>query len=323
MATLVVSDDPMVRPETIAEALDPSVTIESVAIDSPDDIIDAVRTTDAVGLVVDVSSAVPASVFERCDTLEIVARAGVGVENIAVKAAAEHGVTVVNVPDYCMEEVSTHAVSMLLASLRRLKPYDRSVADGEWDWTVGVPIPRLADETIGFLSFGGLAKRTAEKLSGFDCELVAADPYVESEEMATYGVRKVSSEELPAVADHLSIHAPLTPATRGMIDRDTFERMSDTGVVVNVGRGGIIDETALVEALDAGEIAGAAVDVLESEPPETPTLAERDDVIVTPHAAFYSEASLTELNEHVGRDIAAVLAGERPDGYIDPDGEWL
>lgn len=323
MATLVVSDDPMIRPATIAEALDPSVTIETVAIDSPDDIIDAVLTTDAVGLVVDVSSPVPSTVFERCGSLEIVARAGVGVENIAVKAAAEHGVTVANVPDYCMEEVSTHAVSMLLASLRRLKPYDRSVADGEWDWTVGVPIPRLADETIGFVSFGGLAKRTAEKLSGFDCELVAADPYVESEEMAAYGVRKVSTEELPTVADHLSIHAPLTPATRGMVDRETFEQMSDTSVVVNVGRGGIIDEAALVEALDAGEIGGAAIDVLETEPPETPTLAERDDVLVTPHAAFYSETSVTELNDHVGRDVAAVLAGERPDGYIDPDAEWL
>lgn len=323
MATLVVSDDPMIRPGTIAEALDSSVTIETVSINAPDDIIDAVLAADAVGLVVDVSSPVPASVFERCSSLEVVARAGVGVENIAVKTAAEHGVTVANVPDYCMEEVSTHAVSMLLASLRRLKPYDRSVANGEWDWTVGVPVPRLADETIGFLSFGGLAKRTAEKLSGFDCTLVAADPYVDSEEMEAYGVQKVSTEELPAVADHLSIHAPLTPVTRGMVDRDTFEQMSDTGVVVNVGRGGIIDETALVEALEAGEIAGAAIDVLETEPPETPTLAERDDVIVTPHAAFYSEASLTELNEHVGRDIAAVLAGERPEGYIDPDAEWL
>ena len=321
MATVVVSEDAMIRPETLQSVLGEEAAVVSAALDDAEAIVAA--ASEASGLVVDVNTPVPAVVFEACDRLEIVSRAGVGVDGVDVPAAADHGVTVTNVPDYCRDEVATHAVSLLLASVRRLNVYDRAVKRGDWTWTDGQPIHRLTGETVGLLSFGQLARATAGKLAGFDCRLVAADPFVDREEMAAYGVEKVDFEDLLDVADHVSIHAPLTDETRGLFDREAFRRMSETAVVVNVGRGGIVDEDALAWALNNDEIAAAGLDVLEDEPLTDSPLADRDEVILTPHAAFYSEESLTELNEHIARDILAVFAGEQPTGLVDPDADWL
>jgi len=321
MPTVVLNDHAMIRTGTLQAVLGDDIDVVATDLDSADDIIAAAG--DAEALVVDVNTDVPAAVFEACGDLEIVARAGVGVDGVDIPAAADHGVTVVNVPDYCRDEVSTHAVSLLLASIRRLNVYDRAVKRGGWEWTDGQPIHRLTGETVGFLSFGQLAKATAEKLAGFDCRIVAADPYVESEEMAEYDAEKVPFDELLEEADHVSIHAPLTDETRHMFDRAAFERMGDSSVVVNVGRGAIIDEDALVWALENDEIGAAGLDVIEDEPLTESPLADRDDVILTPHAAFYSEESLADLNEHIAHDILAVFDGEQPSGYIDPEADWL
>ena len=321
MQTVVVNDDPMIRADSLRHVLGDDVTVEVADLQTTEDITET--AADATALVVDVQTDVPAAVFEACENLEIVARAGVGVDGVDIPAAADHGVTVVNVPDYCREEVSTHAVSLLLASIRRLNVYDRSVKGGRWDWADGAPIHRLTGETVGFLSFGQLARATAEKLAGFNCDIVAADPYVEADEMAALGVEKVPLDELLETADHVSVHAPLTDDTRHLFDRDAFRKMSETAVLVNVGRGPIVKEDALVWALENDEIAAAGLDVLEDEPLTNPSLADRDDVILTPHTAFYSEESLTDLNEHIGHDILSVFDGEEPAGYIDPEADWL
>ena len=321
MQTVVVNDDPMIRADALRHVLGDDLTVEVADLQTTEDITET--AADATALVVDVQTDVPAAVFEACENLEIVARAGVGVDGVDIPAAADHGVTVVNVPDYCREEVSTHAVSLLLASIRRLNVYDRSVKGGRWDWADGAPIHRLTGETVGFLSFGQLAKATAEKLAGFNCDIVAADPYVEADEMAALGVEKVPLDELLETADHVSVHAPLTDDTRHLFDRDAFRKMSETAVLVNVGRGPIVEEDALVWALENDEIAAAGLDVLEDEPLTDSSLADRDDVILTPHTAFYSEESLTDLNEHIGHDILSVFDGEEPAGYIDPEADWL
>ena len=321
MQTVVVNDDPMIRADSLRHVLGDDVTVEVADLQTTEDITET--AADATALVVDVQTDVPAAVFEACESLEIVARAGVGVDGVDIPAAADHGVTVVNVPDYCREEVSTHAVSLLLASIRRLNVYDRSVKGGRWDWADGAPIHRLTGETVGFLSFGQLARATAEKLAGFNCDIVAADPYVEADEMAALGVEKVPLDELLETADHVSVHAPLTDDTRHLFDRDAFRKMSETAVLVNVGRGPIVEEDALVWALENDEIAAAGLDVLEDEPLTDSSLADRDDVILTPHTAFYSEESLTDLNEHIGHDILSVFDGEEPAGYIDPEADWL
>ena len=317
MATVVTSDAAVIHPETIQSVLGDEATIERATISAEDDIIDA--AADATALIVGVDEQVTARVFDRCEGLRIVASAGVGVDNIDVEAAGDHDVTVVNVPEYCTEEVSTHAVSLLLAGVRRLGVYDRAVERGQWNWQDGRPIHRLSERTVGFLSFGKLAERTAEKLAGFDCELVAADPYVDSEEMADSGVEKVAMDELLDHADHVSVHAPLTEETRHLFDREAFGKMSEMAVLVNVGRGPIVDEEALRWALENDEIGAACVDVLESDSPEESPLAERDDVIMTPHAAFYSEESVTDLNEHLARDIRAVFDGDEPEGLVAPE----
>jgi len=321
MATVVANEDAMIRADTLQSVLGDDIGVVTAELDDVEDIVDV--ASDAAGLVVDVNTPVPAVVFEECDRLQVVARAGVGVDQIDFEAAAANDVTVVNVPDYCRDEVSTHAASLLFAGIRRLNVFDRAVKGGNWHWTDGQPIYRLSGETVGFLSFGQLAQATAEKLSGFDCRFVAADPYVDEETMAEYGVEKVPFDDLLEEADHVSIHAPLTDDTRGMFDRDAFRRMSDTAVLVNVGRGPIVKEDALAWALEEGEIAAAGLDVLETEPPEDSPLLERDDVILTPHTAFYSEESLAYLNEHIANDILAVFADEQPAGYIDPEGDWL
>jgi D-3-phosphoglycerate dehydrogenase len=321
MPSVVVNDDPMIRADTLRDVLGDAATVEVADLQTTEDITEA--AADAAALVVDVQTAVPAAVFETCTNLEVVARAGVGVDGVDIPAAADHGVTVVNVPDYCREEVSTHAISLLLASIRRLNVYDRSVKGGRWDWSDGAPIHRLTGETVGFLSFGQLAKATAEKLAGFNCDIVAADPYVEADEMAALGVEKVPLDELLETADHVSVHAPLTDETRHLFDRDAFRKMSETAVLVNVGRGPIVSEEALVWALENDEIAAAGLDVLEEEPLTDSPLADRDDVILTPHTAFYSEESLTDLNEHIGHDILSVFDDAEPAGYIDPEADWL
>ena len=320
MADVVTNEDPRIRTDRLDTIFGPDLTVRSTELSTTEQILAA--ASDARALVVDVSIPVPEVVFENCEQLEVVARAGAGVDNIDIQAADDHDVTVVNVPTYCTEEVSTHAVTLLLNSLRRIKTYDRSVENAEWDWTAGQPVQRLSTQTVGFHSFGGLARRTAEKLAGFGCDLVAADPYVDEEVMDEYGVEPVSFYEMLEVADHISVHAPLTDETHHLFDREVFEQMSETGVLVNVGRGPIVDEEALVWALDNGEIAAAGVDVLEEEPPEASPLTGREDVIVTPHSAFYSEQSVTDLNEHIANDILAVFAGDEPKGFIDPTSMW-
>lgn len=321
MATVVANEDAMIRTEDLASVLGEDIGVVAADLDGVEEIVEVASDADA--LVVDVNTPVPAVVFEECERLQIVARAGVGVDRIDFEAAAANDVTVVNVPDYCRDEVSTHAASLLFAGIRRLNVFDRAVKGGNWHWTDGQPIYRLSGETVGFLSFGQLAQATAEKLAGFDCRFVAADPYVSEEDMADYGVEKVPFDDLLEEADHVSIHAPLTDETRGMFDRDAFRRMSDSAVLVNVGRGPIVQEEALAWALENDEIAAAGLDVLETEPPKDSPLLERDDVILTPHTAFYSEESLAYLNEHIARDILAVFDGEQPKGYVDPEGDWV
>ncbi|MES3517053.1 MAG: C-terminal binding protein [Natronomonas sp.] len=320
MVTVVTDDSQRIRTETLQSNLGPEVGVRSVSFGSTEQLVK--ETADADALVVSVDTPVPAEVFERSESLRIVARAGTGVDNIDIAAAADRGVAVTNVPEYCTEEVSTHAVSLLLNTARRIKSYDHSVESGRWHWSEAKPIHRLADRTVGFHSFGSIARRTAEKLSGFGCDLVAFDPYVDAEAMAEYGVEAVSFEELLARSDAVSIHAPLTEETYHLFDREAFERMDKTSAMINVGRGGIVDEAALCWALDTGEIAAAGLDVFENEPPDDSPLVGRDDAVVTPHSAFYSEASIVDLNERVAANVAAVFDGETPEGLIDPSGEW-
>jgi D-3-phosphoglycerate dehydrogenase len=267
-------------------------------------------------IIVDANTPVPEAVIETLD-LQVVGRVGTGVDNIDREAASAAGVAVVNVPDYCIEEVSTNAVSLFLACVRKVSTYDRSTTRSEWNWQVGRPIHRLDGQTLGLLAFGDIAKRTARKLDGFGLTLLAHDPYVSETEFTDSGVHNVSFDGLVEASDHLSIHAPLTADTRNLVDGSVLERLPEHAVVVNHGRGGIIDESALLSALEDGSIAAAGLDVLEEEPPTDPAIVQHERTIVTPHSAWYSEESLREAVETVAQDVIRVLRGEPPANPVD------
>mgnify|MGYP000020600222 FL=1 len=318
----VASDDPMIDVETIEAGLADDIGVRSADMATVEATVDAAADADA--LVVGVRTPVTARVFDACESLEIVARAGVGIDNIDVAAAAERDVAVTNVPDYCTDEVATHTVALLLACARSLGRYDRSVADGEWDFRAGGEIHRLRGSTLGFLSFGPIARRMREQVRGFDLDVVAHDPYVDTETLADHDVEGVSYEELLDRSALLSVNAPLTEETRGMVDSDALGRLPDHAIVVNTGRGGVVDEDALLAALEDGEIAGAGLDVFGEEPPTDSPLLDRDDVLNSPHAAWYSVEARRDLNESVAANLRAVLVdGETPPDWIDPDLDWV
>ena len=320
---MVMSDEKTVDPRTQREILEAAgARIEVLDERTEAAVADAVRGAD--GLVVDSRTPVTAQVLGASETLRVVGRAGIGVDNVDLAAAAERDVTVVHVPDYCLDEVSTHALSLLLACVRNVPLQDRRTGEGTWDWREGRPLHRMRGRTLGLAGFGGIARRLASKLRAFGLEVVAYDPYVKATVMADYGVEEVGFEALLDRLDYLSIHVPLYGETREMFSTDEFERMADHAVLVNTARGPVVDEAALLDALETGEIARAGLDVLESEPPdaENPLLA-REDVVVSPHTAWYSEESRRDLSRSVASDVAAVLDGEAPTDPVDPELPWV
>lgn len=305
---------------TTETGVDVELDTESAPLRTPEAVVDALG--NAEGLIVDAATPVTRTVLERAADLRVVGRAGIGVDNVDVAAAADEDVVVVNVPDYAVEEVSTHALALLLACVRKLPVYDRRVKSGTWNWEDGRPLHRLRGKTLGLLAYGKIARRFAEKVSGFAVDVIACDPYVDEEEMASVGVEKVELDELLRESDVLSVHAPLTDETRHSLDADAFAAMPEDAVVVNTARGGVIDTDALAAALSEDSIAAAGLDVFDPEPPVDHPLRDRDDVILTPHTAWYSEESRRELSRSVATDVLRVLRGEEPDSPVDPESGW-
>jgi len=274
---------------------------------------------DADALVVDANTPVTAAVLRDLD-LAVVARSGTGVDNVDVAAAREVGTVVTNVPDYSAEEVSSHAVALLLSLARGLGRYDRSVRDGEWDWTAARPLHRLSERTLGIVAVGTIGAGVARKAAPLFDTVVGYDPGLSDAELRERGVEPVGFPELLARAHAVSIHAPLTEATRGLFDRETFESMREGSLLVNVGRGGVVDEAALLSALESGAIAGAGLDVFAEEPPTDRRLVDHERTLVTPHAGFYSEESVEEACRRALQSVATVFDGGTPADVVEPGG---
>ncbi|MFB6220536.1 MAG: C-terminal binding protein [Halolamina sp.] len=321
--TVALSDDKTVDSNHQTEILE-AIGAEVTTLDEKTEAAVAAAARDADALIVDAGTPVTAAVFDGAGALQVVGRSGIGVDNIDIDAAAANGVTVVNVPTYSLDEVSTHAFSLLLACVRAVPQYDRAVKDGTWDWKTGQPLRRMAGRTLGLVGFGSIARRLAAKLRSFGVEVVATDPYVGAATMRDYDVENVSFGTLLDRADYVSVHVPLYEDTRHLFSTAAFERLSDDCLFVNTSRGPVVDEAALVDALERGEIRRAGLDVLESEPPAADSpLLDRDDVVLTPHAAWYSEESRDDLSEGVASGVAAVLRGEDHEGVIDPETPWV
>ncbi|MER5908766.1 C-terminal binding protein [Streptomyces mirabilis] len=240
--------------------------------------------------------------------LRIVARLGVGLDNIAVDTATERGVWVTNVPDYCVEEVSDHAVGMVLAWTRGLVVSDREVRAGRWD-PAGARLRRLSKLTCGVVGYGRIGRATVRKLGAFGCQILAHDPRPPKD---APGVEMVGLEELLRRSDVVILHVPLTPGTHHIIGAAQLALMPPGGLLVNVSRGGLVDTDAVVKSLDSGHLDGAAFDVLETEPHVPAGLLNQPGALLTPHIAFSSDASVTELRRRAAEEVVRILAGEAP-----------
>jgi D-3-phosphoglycerate dehydrogenase len=228
--------------------------------------------------------------LERLETCRAIVRYGVGLDNVDIDAATELGIAVGNVPEYGHEEISNHAIALLLGLSRKLFAFDAAVRRGS-----GIPAPqsvaRLSRRTLGLVGYGRIGRRVAEKARAFGLDVVAYDPYAD-----TADVELLELDELLRRADILSLHVPLTPETRHMIGARELAMLAPGSLVINIGRGGLLDEDALVAALQSGHIAGAALDVTEIEPlPLSSPLLDAPNVILTPHVAWVSDVALSDL----------------------------
>jgi D-3-phosphoglycerate dehydrogenase len=263
---------------------------------------------------------VSANVIRAGKRLQVVGRYGIGVDNIAVDEATRLGIPVTNVPAYCLDEVAEHALALLFSLARKTCAYDAAVRRGEWTLATGAPIFRIAGRTLGIVGFGKIGQTLASKARGLGLHLLAFDPHLSADKARPRGAEIVSLEELAKRSDFVSVHSPLTPETEGLIGESLLRRMKPTAFVINTARGGIVDQDALLHALEQGWIAGAAIDVFVPErlPAEHPLLA-RDNLIATPHVAFYSEESVLEVETLAAENVAAILSGRRPRALVNPE----
>jgi D-3-phosphoglycerate dehydrogenase / 2-oxoglutarate reductase len=277
---------------------------------SAEDILAVARDADAILVTY---AKLPGELLRQLKRCKAIGRFGLGVDNIDVPAARELGIVVTYVPDYCMQEVSDHAMALLLALARKIPFSNKLVQAGRWEMPAVAPLRRLEGQTLGLIGFGQIPRALAPKAKAFGLRVVAHDPYVAKQVLASHAVEGLGFDELLATSDFISIHAPLMPATRGLINAAAFAKTKKGVLLVNTARGPLIDEPALLAALDSGQVGGAALDVVVTEPlPANSPLLGRDNLILTPHTGFYSVEALKELQTKCANDVARVLSGEAP-----------
>lgn len=243
-----------------------------------------------VGFIVD------KALIDTLDNCKAIIALGMGYQNVDMEAAGNKGIYVTNIPDYCIEEVSDHTVAMMLSGMRRLSDYGDVVKSGSWDSFAVSGVKPIGSLTVGLLGFGRISKRVAEKLKPFGAKIIAHDAFISREIFDEYEVESVSFEALMQRSDHLSLHVPLTEDTKHIINADSLKLMQDGSFIINTCRGGIIKEDDLIQAIESGKVAGAALDVLEQEPPDfSDSLLNKKEVLITPHAAYYSDEALKNL----------------------------
>src|ERR1700681_4493889 len=307
---IAVTDSPFPSLDPAKKALarlDPEYRMAKSA--SADDILAVARDADAVLVTY---AKLPGELLRQLKNCKAIGRFGLGVDNIDLPAAKELGIAVNYVPDYCLREVSDHAMALLLALARKVPLSNKLVQSGRWEVPPIVPLRRLEGQVLGLVGFGNIPRALAPKAKAFGLKVLTHDPYVKQDALAAAGVEGVSFDDLLARSDFISVHAPLMPATRGLMNAAAFAKMKKGALVINTARGPLIDEAALVAALDSGHLGGAALDVVATEPlPKDSALLGRDNVILTPHTAFYSVEALEELQTKCASDVARVLSGEK------------
>jgi len=282
----------------------------------PEAILRVARDADAL---MATYAKITAEMIRQMTRCRIISRFGIGVDNVDIPAATERGIVVTKVPDYCIDEVSDHAMALLLSAVRKIPFANSMVHAGKWEMPAVVPIHRLRGTVLGLVGFGRIPQLVAPKAQSFGVRVVSFDPYIPKDVFERARVESVEFRELLKISDYISIHSPLLPETQGLFNADAFRQMKPHAYLINTARGPIVDEAALAQALDAGQLAGAALDVMAKEPPTGSPLFGRPNVIITPHTSFYSEESLVDLQTKAAEEVVRVLKGEAPKNPVNPE----
>jgi D-3-phosphoglycerate dehydrogenase len=273
--------------------------------------LEAASKADAI--MVSLNNVTP-EILDHLHNCKIITRVGVGVDAINIPAATERGIWVTNVPDYSVDEVSTHAVALLLNYARRLPALFNQLAQGAW-WNINKveSMARLNQQTVGIIGYGRIGQAAAAKFAALGSRVIACDPYIKPEALPAHPVPLVDLETLLRESDYVSLHTPLNETSFHLINAQTLALMKPNAYLVNTARGAVVDTDALLEAVQAGKIAGAALDVLEAEPPDpNAPLLHEPRILITPHAAWYSQEANVEVHVKGAEDVVRVLRGERP-----------
>lgn len=278
------------------------------------------QVADADGILNCYYRAVDRELLEAAPRCLVVARYGIGVDTIDIAAATDLGVIVTNVPSYCVEEVADHTIGLLLACARKIVRLDGVVRGGVWDHKGVGPIHRLRGRVLGLIGFGKIARRVAVRAQALGLLARCYDPAVAPAECERLGVENVGLPVLLADSDFVSLHVPLNDETRHMIGEQQLAAMKPTAYLINTARGALVDNAALRRALETNQIAGSGIDLLDEAIPFSPDdpLLRLPNLVITPHAAWYSVEAVTELQRTAAEEVARVLRGERPLSMVNP-----
>jgi D-3-phosphoglycerate dehydrogenase len=291
----------------------------------PEEILSAARDCDALLVV---SSRVPADVIDGLRKCRVIGRMGAGTDKIDIAAATRRGIVVTNVPDFCINEQAEHTLTLLLAFERHLPYMTDAMRRGYWTARSHPDVHRIAGQTLGLIGFGASAQAVAQRAAAFGMRITACvrNPEKYAAIAGQRGVQLLSLDELLATSDYVSLHIPLMPETRGLLDATRIGQMKPTAVLINTARGALVDETALTAALQERRIRGAALDVFEQidvfaepGPPPTHPLFELDNVILTPHCAGSSVESGIDSQRDGTQNVVDVLYGRRPKHVVNPE----
>jgi D-3-phosphoglycerate dehydrogenase / 2-oxoglutarate reductase len=315
-AKVVLTDYVWDSLEVERKILDGLAILTPLQTKTPDEFM--AQAADCDALLNTYAGPISGDVIAKMPNCKIIARYGIGVDTIDLDAATEAGVIVTNNPSYCVEEVAEDAMALLLACARKIVVFDRLVRNGRWELPPGKPIFRVSGSTLGLVGFGNIARLVAARAAAFGMRVLYFDPFVKQGQFDVPATR-VDFDQLLQESDYVSLHPPLTPNTRKMMDDAAFSKMKRTAFLINCSRGPVVDSDALVRALDAKAIAGCGLDTTDPEPlPNPHPLRGRENVIINPHAAWYSEQAMAGLQAGAPNEVRRVLSGEWPVNVVNP-----
>jgi D-3-phosphoglycerate dehydrogenase / 2-oxoglutarate reductase len=292
-----------------------AIELVACSVRDENEVIGAAKVADAI---LTIDTAITARVAEELERCQVIVRLGVGYDVIDVDSCQKRGILVCNVPDYGTEEVANHALALFFAVHRRLLAYDQNVRKGKWGYVLPWPIDRLSALRAGVLGLGRIGTTFAKRMVPFVREVVAFDPFLTPDQFKAKGISQADLAEIFATCDIISLHLPLSKQSHHLISEEAIAQMKRQPILVNVSRGGLIDGAALARALISGQISGAGIDVFEDEPHVPVDYLALENIVLTPHVAWYSQEANLQLRRSALEEIVRVLTGHAPRNPVSP-----